>query len=151
MNNEELKKFQISSGLTVNELAKELGIYRTSLYRYIKGENQIPKSVELAIEAIGKRISEASNDSKIEKITLRIISSDDLNRFYKDFGKKVRSVRENKANISERISQEQLSTLADLSAPYISDIENGKSEVTLKTIQKLAKALEVEIEIIFTI
>jgi len=53
------------------------------------------------------------------------------------YGKKVRQIRKDKG-----VSQEKLAELAELDRTYISDIENGKRNVSIETIFKIAKALE---------
>ncbi len=43
------------------------------------------------------------------------------------------------------LSQEKLAELADLSKTYVGDIERTKSIPTLDTIEKIAKALDMEV------
>jgi len=54
-----------------------------------------------------------------------------------EYGKKVREIRKR-----EGVSQESLADLAGLDRTYISDIENGKRNVSIETIFKIADALE---------
>jgi transcriptional regulator with XRE-family HTH domain len=54
-----------------------------------------------------------------------------------EYGKKVREIRKNRG-----VSQEGLADLAGLDRTYISDIENGKRNVSIETIFKIAYALE---------
>ena len=56
------------------------------------------------------------------------------------FGEKVREKRKEKG-----LSQEQLSFKADLHRTYIGMIERAEKNITLSNIEKIAKALEVEI------
>lgn len=56
------------------------------------------------------------------------------------FGDNVRKIRKEK-----NLSQEQLSFKADLHRTYIGMIERAEKNVTLINIEKIAKALEVEI------
>lgn len=56
------------------------------------------------------------------------------------FGEKVRDIRKQKG-----LSQEQLSFEADLHRTYIGMIERAEKNITLTNIEKIAKALEVEI------
>jgi len=56
------------------------------------------------------------------------------------FGKNVREKRKEKG-----LSQEQLSFKADLHRTYIGMIERAEKNITLSNIEKIAKALEVEI------
>jgi transcriptional regulator with XRE-family HTH domain len=58
---------------------------------------------------------------------------------YKAFGQKLREIR-----ISKSLSQEELSGRADLDRTYVSGCERGKRNPSLKTIIRLAKALEVD-------
>jgi transcriptional regulator with XRE-family HTH domain len=53
------------------------------------------------------------------------------------FGEKVKAIRK-----SQNVSQEKLAELAELDRTYISDIENGKRNVSIETVFKIAKALE---------
>ena len=54
------------------------------------------------------------------------------------FGQRVRELR-----LARGISQEELSALTELDRTYISGIERGKRNLSLKNILKVAKALEV--------
>ena len=56
------------------------------------------------------------------------------------FGEKVRDLRKQKG-----LSQEQLSFEAELHRTYIGMIERAEKNITLTNIEKIAKALEVEI------
>lgn len=61
-----------------------------------------------------------------------------------EYGKKVREIRK-----SEGVSQESLADLAGLDRTYISDIENGKRNVSIETIFKIAGALETSVNKFF--
>jgi len=61
------------------------------------------------------------------------------------FGAKVKEIRQELG-----ISQEELSFRAGLHRTYISSIELGKRNVSLENIEKLAKALECDIQDFFT-
>jgi len=52
------------------------------------------------------------------------------------YGEKVKAIRK-----SHNVSQEKLAELAELDRTYISDIENGKRNVSIETVFKIAKAL----------
>jgi transcriptional regulator with XRE-family HTH domain len=54
------------------------------------------------------------------------------------FGNNLRKVR-----LAKGISQENLAELANLHRTYVSSVERGERNVTLETIEKLAKALGV--------
>ncbi|OOE11828.1 transcriptional regulator [Stutzerimonas degradans] len=58
----------------------------------------------------------------------------------KAFGQRLRDVR-----LSVGISQEDLASRADLDRTYVSGCERGKRNPSLKTIAKLAKALNINI------
>ncbi|MDP1843518.1 MAG: helix-turn-helix transcriptional regulator [Sediminibacterium sp.] len=60
------------------------------------------------------------------------------------FGDKVRELRKQKG-----ISQEELSYKADLHRTYIGMIERAEKNLTLTNIEKIAKALNVEIKELF--
>ena len=57
------------------------------------------------------------------------------------FGKRLKELRTQK-----KLSQEQLALKADLHRTYISDIERGARNVSLQNIEKLAKALRIQIK-----
>lgn len=59
------------------------------------------------------------------------------------FGAIVRSWRRR-----SRISQETLAERADLHRTYIADVEAGRRNVTLKTMERLAQALEVSLAVL---
>ena len=58
----------------------------------------------------------------------------------KTFGEKVKSLR-----LEKGWSQEKLALTADLDRTYIPGIEKGDRNVSITVIEKIAKALEVEI------
>lgn len=60
------------------------------------------------------------------------------------FGEKIRELRKQKG-----ISQEELSYKADLHRTYIGMIERAEKNLTLTNIEKIAKALNVEIKELF--
>lgn len=62
-----------------------------------------------------------------------------------EFGLRVKSLRKNNG-----MSQNELAEKSGLNRPYISGIEQGKRNVSLEVIEKLAEALEVKIIDIFS-
>ena len=56
------------------------------------------------------------------------------------FGERVKEIR-----ISKNLSQEQLAHLADVHRTYIGMIERAEKNITLVNIEKIAKALNVNI------
>jgi len=60
------------------------------------------------------------------------------------FGLKIKELRKQKS-----YSQNQLAKLTSIDKSYISYIENGNSNVSLKIIDKLAKAFEIDIYKLF--
>lgn len=60
------------------------------------------------------------------------------------FGKKVREVR-----VKRGLSQEALADIASVHRTYIGMIERAEKNITLLNIQKLAKALKVDIRELF--
>lgn len=62
----------------------------------------------------------------------------------KQFGLKVRQNR-----LKKKLSQEKLAELANLHRTYISQIESGKRNISLKNIEKIAKALNIKVKELF--
>ncbi|REG94310.1 helix-turn-helix domain-containing protein [Algoriphagus antarcticus] len=62
----------------------------------------------------------------------------------KEFGKRLNQLRKDR-----KMSQEKLAELSELNRPYISAIEQGKRNVSLEVISKLAQALDIEIKQFF--
>jgi transcriptional regulator with XRE-family HTH domain len=60
------------------------------------------------------------------------------------FGDKVREIRKEKG-----LSQEELSYKAELHRTYIGMIERAEKNITLTNIEKIAKALDVDIKKLF--
>ena len=60
------------------------------------------------------------------------------------FGKKIREVRENRG-----LSQEALADIANVHRTYIGMVERAEKNITLLNIQKLAKALKIDIKELF--
>lgn len=60
------------------------------------------------------------------------------------FGKNIKKYR-----IQSKLSQEKLGELTGLHRTYISDIERGLRSISLNNIEKLSKALNVEIYKLF--
>jgi len=61
------------------------------------------------------------------------------NELAKNFGIRIKYFR-----LLRGITQEHLAEKLEMSARYVSDIENGKVNVTLKTINKIAQNLSIE-------
>lgn len=61
-----------------------------------------------------------------------------------EFGKRLNQLRKER-----KMSQEKLAELSELNRPYISAIEQGKRNVSLEVISKLAQALNIEIKYFF--
>jgi len=62
------------------------------------------------------------------------------------FGQKIRDLR-----ISKSYSQEVLADKANLHRTYIGMIERGEKNITLVNIEKLAKALDVNLKFLFDV
>lgn len=60
------------------------------------------------------------------------------------FGMRIRELR-----LRENISQEELAWRCQLSKNYVSDVERGKRNVSLKAIEQFAKGLGVKVEDLF--
>ena len=63
----------------------------------------------------------------------------------KKFGARIKEIREKRG-----LNQEQLAELVNMESRHISRIETGKSFTTLENIEKIAKALKVEINALFS-
>lgn len=61
----------------------------------------------------------------------------------KKFGEKVKFLR-----LERGWSQEKLALTADIDRTYIPSIEAGKRNVSITVIEKLAKALQIEVDIL---
>jgi len=62
----------------------------------------------------------------------------------KRFGMRVREIRH-----LEQISQEELAFRCNLSKNYVSDVERGTRNISLKVIEKFAKGLNVSLSELF--
>jgi transcriptional regulator with XRE-family HTH domain len=62
----------------------------------------------------------------------------------KKLGKRISQIRRQRGMTSERLAYEN-----DLSKGYLSDIENGKRLPSLKTLERLARALHVKLKDLF--
>lgn len=60
------------------------------------------------------------------------------------FGKRLHQIR-----ISQNLSQEKLAELANLHRTYISDVERGERNISIEAIEKIAKALKIELSELF--
>lgn len=60
------------------------------------------------------------------------------------FGKRIRTLRQ-----ARGISQEELAFISDLHRTYISDIERGARNISLDNINKIAKALDINLKELF--
>ncbi|WP_314794896.1 helix-turn-helix domain-containing protein [Eggerthia catenaformis] len=60
------------------------------------------------------------------------------------FGLKVKELR-----MLEHISQEELAFRCQLSKNYVSDVERGRRNVSLKSIEKFANGLNIEVKELF--
>lgn len=60
------------------------------------------------------------------------------------FGLKVKELR-----ILEHISQEELAFRCQLSKNYVSDVERGRRNVSLRSIEKFANGLNIEVKELF--
>lgn len=67
-----------------------------------------------------------------------------MNKYYIKFGVRVRCLREILA-----ISQEELAFRCSLHRNYISDVERGKRNVSLKAIYQIAQGLNVTVDALF--
>ena len=63
-----------------------------------------------------------------------------------EVGFKIRRIREKRG-----LSQEKLAALADLHRAYVGQIERGEKNIGLKNLEKIAKALGVDISVLVEI
>jgi transcriptional regulator with XRE-family HTH domain len=63
----------------------------------------------------------------------------------KQFGKKLKELR-----LKQGLSQEKLAELCNLHRTYISSVERGKRNISLLNIEKIAKALNVDPNILLS-
>jgi transcriptional regulator with XRE-family HTH domain len=68
-----------------------------------------------------------------------------MNSIKSKFGNKLRELRKRKG-----LSQENFAGLADIDRTYIADIENGKRNVSIIIVEKIAKAFEISISDLFS-
>ncbi len=64
-----------------------------------------------------------------------------MSNINKDVGFRIREVRQDQG-----LSQEKLAALADLHRAYVGQIERGEKNIGLKNLEKIAKALGVNIK-----
>lgn len=60
-------------------------------------------------------------------------------------GLRIKELRKDKG-----VSQESLALLAELDRTYINSVENGKRNISIVNIEKIANALEISLEAFFT-
>ncbi len=65
--------------------------------------------------------------------------------FLLEFGRKVKLLRK-----KQKLTQEELAVLTGLHRTHISMIERAEGNLTLKNIQKIAQALEVSPDVLFS-
>jgi ribosome-binding protein aMBF1 (putative translation factor) len=85
-----------------------------------------------------------SERSRMKPINSSIWRSDFLTTIEKRFGMRIRELR-----MLQEISQEELAWRCQLSKNYVSDVERGRRNVSLKAIEKFAKGLDVKLEDLF--
>lgn len=59
-------------------------------------------------------------------------------------GRKVKAIR-----LEKRLTQKQLGELTGLHQNYISEIENGKRNITIEILQNIAISLKISVSILF--
>lgn len=64
----------------------------------------------------------------------------------KQFGKKVRDLRK-----AQGLSQEELAEKADLHYTYVGGVERGERNLSLKSIERIASALKIDIRTLFAL
>lgn len=66
------------------------------------------------------------------------------NRLQNRIGKRIRDLR-----ISKGVSQSQLALMTHMTKSYMSEIEAGKKNLTLRTLQKITTSLGITLEDVF--
>ena len=64
----------------------------------------------------------------------------DNKRYLKRLGKNIKEVREKR-----KMSEDQLAVVASMDRTYLTDIENGKANPTVKILWKIARGLKVRV------
>ena len=64
-----------------------------------------------------------------------------MSNINKEVGFKIREIRQERG-----LSQEKLAALADLHRAYVGQIERGEKNIGLKNLEKIAKALKINIK-----
>lgn len=80
----------------------------------------------------------------MEEVVLN--SEDSLKGFLSKFGSGLKNLRKDKG-----LSQQELASTAGLDRAYISSVENGKQNVSIGAVAKLAHALGVSIDRLLTV
>ena len=60
-------------------------------------------------------------------------------------GERIRELRHR-----TKLSQEKFARKADIDRTYLCDVENGRCNVTIRTLAKIAKGLDVELAVFFS-
>ena len=80
----------------------------------------------------------------ILKVAFKIVDNTMKKEILIKFGKKVREIR-----IKQNLSQEKLATKAGVHRTYIGMIERAEKNITLESIEKVAKALGLSVKELF--
>lgn len=67
-----------------------------------------------------------------------------MNKIEVRFGQRIKEIR-----LKQNISQEELSFRSGLSKNYISDVERGTRNISLKSIEKIAEGFSINIKELF--
>lgn len=67
-----------------------------------------------------------------------------MNKIEARFGQRIKEIR-----LKQNISQEELSFRSGLSKNYISDVERGTRNISLKSIEKIAEGFSINIKELF--
>ncbi len=83
----------------------------------------------------------STNKEKIKEV---VLTSNQLVRFQKQFGKRIKEIR-----LEKGISQVELASYINSEKTSISRIENGRTNFTFSTALKLSLAMNVELKELF--
>ena len=81
-----------------------------------------------------------SVDSKSSRVYIQLL----MNGIRHKLGKRIRQIRE-----AMKISQEELAERSGLHRTYIGSVERGERNLSIEAINKIAKALEVSLAVLF--
>lgn len=141
--NENIRRLRMARGLMQSELAELIGISQNHLSQIESGKrkasvdiiDRIVNKLDLTYDDILKKeISVSDNISLID---------DDYTAELETVGEKIKTERK-----AREMEQVELARLSLISAGYLSEIETGKKNPSVETLQNIASALETSVSAI---